>query len=114
MSEDGNRARNPEQLRRRAEATVAAAGSSDEFSEDDLLGLVHKLRVHQVELELQNESLRQTEIELQDARDRYFDLYDLAPVAYLTLDREGVILAANLMAATLMGCERRSDTRPSR
>lgn len=67
---------------------------------------LHELRVHQIELEMQNEELRQTQIELDTQRERYFDLYDLAPVGYCTLSEEGLILEANLTAAILLGISR--------
>ena len=70
--------------------------------------LIHDLRVHQVELEMQNEELRCTQAELQAAEALYFDLYELAPVGYLTLDEQGLILQANLSAATLLGHNRPS------
>jgi PAS domain S-box-containing protein len=62
--------------------------------------------VHQIELELQNDELRRTQVELDNARTRYFDLYDLAPVGYCTLSEKGLILEANLRAATLLGIPR--------
>ena len=62
----------------------------------------HELRRHQVELETQNTELRRTQAELLAARARYFDLYDLAPVGYCTLSREGLILEANLTLANLL------------
>ena len=64
------------------------------------------LRSHQIELEMQNEELRQTREELEVSRAKYFNLYNLAPVGYFTLNREGSIVEANLTAASLLGMER--------
>ena len=64
--------------------------------------LVHELRVHQLELKMQNDELRGIQAELEKARDRYVHLYDFAPTAYLTVDEKGAVAEANLTAATLL------------
>ncbi len=68
--------------------------------------LIHELRVHQIELEMQNEELRNTQVQLEISHARYFELFDLAPVGYFTLNSEGQILEANLTAASLFGTTR--------
>jgi len=95
-------------LRRRAEAQLrmcpAATGAAR--TEADTQRLVHELQVHQIELEMQNEELQCARREMEAALEKYSDLYEFAPVGYLTLDRGGAICGANLTCATLLGIER--------
>lgn len=72
----------------------------------DSLRLVHELQVHQIELELQNDELRRTQLELEAARARYSELYELAPVGFLTLNDRGRILQGNIRVARLLGVDR--------
>ncbi len=73
---------------------------------EDTRVLIHELEVHQAELEVQNEELRRTQTQLAEALDNYQDLYEFAPVGYMTLDGSGMILQANLTASILCGVDR--------
>lgn len=68
--------------------------------------IIHELEVHQIELEMQNEDLKQARAALEESRDRYQDLYDFAPIAYFSFNRVGWIVEANLTGATLLGVPR--------
>ncbi len=70
---------------------------------EEIQRVLHELRVHQIELEMQNEELRTAQAQIEAGRARYFDLYDRAPVGYCTLSEKGMILEANLTTATLLG-----------
>jgi PAS domain S-box-containing protein len=74
----------------------------------DRAALVHDLEANQLELEMQNRQLRETEARLERSVRRYMDLYDFAPIVYLTLDLKGQIQEANLTAAALLRTERGS------
>ncbi|WOJ93111.1 PAS domain S-box protein [Congregibacter variabilis] len=96
-------------MRKQAEARVgASAADVSAMSEAEIQRLVYELQVHQVELELQNEQLREAQFDLASSRDRFADLYDFAPVGYLTLDEAGSVLEANLSAADILGIGRDS------
>jgi PAS domain S-box-containing protein len=68
--------------------------------------LLHELQVHQIELELQNEELRNSRAQMEAAVSRYTDIYDFAPVGYFTLKSDGVITQTNFAGARLLGLER--------
>lgn len=94
-------------LRARAEARLTGAPPDlDAMLPVEVCTLVHELHVHQMELELQNEELRAAQVALADARDRYLDLYEFAPVGYLTVDAGHVIREANLTATRILDVER--------
>jgi PAS domain S-box-containing protein len=80
--------------------------SGSALASDDVVMLVHELNTYQIELELQNEDLRQSQIELEQSRRRFNDLYDFAPIGYLTISDKGQIIEANLTAAELFGVTR--------
>jgi PAS domain S-box-containing protein len=96
------------ELRRRAEERLKRQKPEGGGQRTDLetARLVHELQVHQIELEMQNEELQQARAQGETLTARYTDLYDFAPVGYLTLDREGAIRQSNLCGARLLGVER--------
>ena len=94
-------------LREHAEAAAHASRTAiDRMTREDVLRLVDELQVHQIELEMQNEELRRAQSELAHSRDRFNDLYDFAPVGYVTLDHDATTIEANLTLATMLGVER--------
>jgi len=95
-------------LRQQAEDQVKAQDATAEatLSPEEMGKILHELRVHQIELEMQNEELRRTQVELDAAKERYFDLYDMAPTGYVTLNEDGQVLEANLTISTMLGVSR--------
>jgi PAS domain S-box-containing protein len=100
---DGIEAR--KSLRAEADAMVGSL-SPEGMTTQPVEVLLHELLVHKIELEMQNEELRRAQLSLEDARDRYLDLYEFAPVGYITLNREGFISESNLTGAALLGVNR--------
>jgi len=99
----------PQVFRRRAEEAarkddphVPEQGLSPEATRQ----MLHELRVHQIQLEMQNDELLRAHGELNSSRSRYFDLYDLAPVGYVSVSEQGAIQEANLTASTMLGLSR--------
>ncbi len=73
---------------------------------EDTARLLHELRVHQIELEMQNEELREAQLELAASRARWLDLYELAPVGFCTVNHLGLLVQANLTLAAMLGTPR--------
>ena len=99
MDKDSNdRAEAAAVLRRKALAVQAAHPSTEKTGE-----ALKELQVHQIELEMQNDELFTAQANLQASRERYFELFDQAPVGYCTVSEASVIEEANLKAADLLG-----------
>src|SRR5262245_43167891 len=91
-------------LRIRAEETLLMKSSYKNTVKDRALRrAIHELQIHQVELKLQNEELRNAQVELAATRDRYTHLFEFAPLAYITLNKDGRILEGNQMTARILG-----------
>jgi PAS domain S-box-containing protein len=92
-------------LRKQAEERAAGLdlSTSKVLTPDETQQMLHELHVQQIELEMQNEELLRTQQELVAERERYFELYELAPVGYITLSEQGLILESNLTFAGLLG-----------
>ncbi len=98
--------RNAKQLRSSAETQIANT-SQTEYSPQSDHKTLHELHVHQIELEMQNEELQRAHALLEKSRDSYLQLYDFAPVCYLTLTEYGLIKEVNLTCTKLLGIDRK-------
>ncbi|MDP2180315.1 PAS domain S-box protein [Methylicorpusculum sp.] len=95
-------------LRRQAEMELLKASRPIYPASQDTIKLLYELQVHQIELEMQNDELNRAHAEAEAALNRYTSLYDLAPIAYVTLSPEGTIVQLNLTSAELLGSSRAS------
>lgn len=97
-------------MRAQAKALVRkkfGATASNLLTPEDTATLLHELRVHQIQLEMQNEDLYNTQLALEESRARYVDLYDFAPVGYCSISVDGgMIIEANLTLTALLGLPR--------
>ena len=108
MKQDRKPSEGTPKLREQAEAHLQSKTPGvQDLSHDEISVLVHELQVHQIELEMQNDELRQGQISLEEANRKYSDFYDFAPVGFLTLDESGLIREVNLTAASQLGATRR-------
>jgi len=96
------------ELRRRAQERLELQDENvSQMSEDEIRRVLHELRTHQIELEIQNEDLRQAQTEIVASQKKYTELYDFAPIGYLSISEKGVIIEANHAASEILGVERR-------
>jgi len=94
-------------LRKKAEKMLNSdTALIENLSDEEVRNLAHELQVHQIELEMQNDELRKSQQALEESRDEYTDLYDFAPVGYVTVGEGKLILEANLRLASMLGRER--------
>lgn len=96
-----------EELRNKAEEVLGDKKESGKELGLEIDELIHELEVHQIELEMQNEDLIRIQIELEDSRRDYIELYGFAPVGYFTLDENGIIKIANLTGSDILGKPRK-------
>ncbi len=103
-----NSSLDPGDLRRRAEERLKKSRllPDSKTSAAELQRMLHELPVHQIELEMQYEQLQHAYDEIQVLLQRYENLYDFAPVGYLTLTRDSIILDANQTMERVLSCDR--------
>ena len=106
MNKPFDATQNPAELRQRAERQLSAKCETTMGRLIHEKRLVHELQVHQIELEMQNEALREARTMAEIALERYAELFDFAPVAYFTLGADGIIEQTNFCGETLLALER--------
>ena len=108
MENDNFHSLDSSELRGRAEERLKKKDVNPDFyrSKEEFQRIVQELSIHQIELEMQNEALQDSRDKIEREHNRYMNLYDFAPVGYLTLARDGKIREANLAAARMLSVER--------
>ncbi len=95
-----------ERLRKEAESLLWQKQDSTNSPPLDALELIEELKLHQIELELQNEELLRAKREIEELHQSFANLYEFAPCGYLELGHKGTIIRANLLAVELIGVDR--------
>ncbi len=109
MQREKRKPHNADKLRKLAEeeAGLPVTRPVDE-RHGDLEELLYELRIHQAELEIQNEELLRAQAELESARAKYLDLFESAPIGYLVLDSSGMIVDVNLAGRAMLGLDKQA------
>ena len=90
-------------LFKKADAFLKKQRSAKGVRPVDVMGIMHEIDTYRVELDMQNDELQKTQLELDESRVKYLNLYNLAPIAYLTIDKDDTILEANISCIKLFG-----------
>ena len=102
MSNFNDSEKNFERLREQAEELILQQDDFTPRDPIDIIELINELRIHQIELEIQNEELKRAQEEISALHQEYQDLYEFAPVGYITLNSKGIITRINLTASRLL------------
>jgi PAS domain S-box-containing protein len=106
VQKDKSRSKGCKALREKAEKLLSERPGKN--WPGDVASLTHELEVHQIELEMQNEKLRRTQLETEESQENYLALYGFAPVGYITINEKGMVSELNLAGAALLGLQRKS------
>ena len=110
MKKNNPDAKTAADLRQKAEKRLAHRKFSEPpdalVSFEEMQRLLHELKVHQIELEMQNQELLNAQSELETSRNKFEELYHFSPVGYLTIDRDGIVDEANLKSAGMLSTGR--------
>ena len=101
-----------EKLRKKAEIklkNLEVTNNGEGDFEDNPRKLLHELQVHQVELEIQNEELKNARDKAEDLLDKYTTLFDFAPISYFIIDKNGIIYETNFSGAKLLEIPRKTN-----